>query len=241
MKVHVELIKNLDLPFTGQGRSVGVHVSGIIKCIAGEAGILKPEYCEELELIPVVDINTIPMRNKLMIHMGLAWEQYYAPLLPDVADHPGEMQVDNVYMTHDGESVDLYRFNYEIYQWYKSVYHTRIHEFKFTYKSTKTVGRLDNTGTKSAFMWLAQMKAYCHGRGCTDATLHVMFPCGDYKRPIAPQLRRYYIEFEQSEILDNWRLLMDYRQYRMDLAAAPKEIVNFGEWNGIPDDQEETA
>lgn len=48
--MQTELIPiTLHLPTADEpSRSPGVHVSGLIRCIAGEAGILKPEYCEDL-------------------------------------------------------------------------------------------------------------------------------------------------------------------------------------------------
>jgi hypothetical protein len=224
MKLEIETVTNLDLPDTSEGRSIGVHQSSIIKCIAGESGLLRPEYCEELELIPVSDINSIPMRNKLMIHLGLAWERYYIPLMTDVVDHPPEACMDDIYMSPDGESIDLMKIDR------RSVYYTRVHEVKLTYKSTRTVGRLDNTGYKSAFMWLAQIKGYCRAAKTRYATLHVFFVCGDY-RPPSPLLKRFYLEFTDEELDDNWKVITDYRDYKLALALDGYQPVSLEEWS----------
>ena len=41
-------------------RSPGVHISNIIRCIATETGILKPEWAEELSLSDVRRFGTPP-------------------------------------------------------------------------------------------------------------------------------------------------------------------------------------
>ena len=101
----IEIPVDLHLPKPLAPRSVGVHVSSIIRCIATEQGILKPEWAEDLSLSDVREI-TDPVA-KLRINIGLAWEEHYIPLVGNIVDHPGEMQVDGIYMTHDGESVDV--------------------------------------------------------------------------------------------------------------------------------------
>ncbi len=194
-------------------RSKGVHVSSIIRCIATETGILKPEWAEELSL---VDVRTItdPVAV-LRISIGLAWEEWFIPnilAIDGVVDHPGEMQVDGIYMTHDGESLDVIITSEPSMG---GSYSERagssvvIHEVKSTYKSINTVGDL----TKE-WMWLAQLKAYCHAKQTRYAKLHALFICGDYSYPIKPQLRRWGIEFTQKEIDENWELLRQYKEER---------------------------
>lgn len=122
-----------------------------------------------------------------------------------VVDHPGEMEVDGIYMSPDGESIATVFMDKAI---------SVIHECKATYKSTKTVGDL----TKQ-WMWLAQIMAYCKGANTTTAMLHVLFLCGDYKFPITPQLRCWKIEFTQDEIDTNWELLRNYMYNKLREAA----------------------
>lgn len=201
MKV-TELQVDLFLPPPKVPRSDGVHLSAIIRGLAVEAGILKTSYAEELSLVDVREI-TDPVAV-LRISIGLAWEQYYIPEIlgptMGVDDHPGEMCVDGIYMTKDGESVDVL------------VVDTRpdcvqiVHEVKATYKSTKTVGDL-----RDQWMWLAQMKGYCKGTGTRIAILHCLFLCGDYSYPIRPCLKAWQVEFTEQEIEENWQLMLDYK------------------------------
>lgn len=205
-----ELLISLSLPASKTERSKGVHVSGIIRCIATEHGILKPEWAEELSLVDARQI-TDPIAV-LRISIGLAWEEWYIPTLQDVIDHPGEMEVDGIYMTHDGESVSVI---------VKLDRHAIVvHEVKATYKSTKTVGDLSNQ-----WMWLAQIKAYCKGLNTRFARVHVLFLCGDYSYPIKPMLKVWEVEFSEEEIESNWDLLRDYRDYRLGLEQASLEGI----------------
>lgn len=198
----IEIPVSLHLPESKTERSEGIHVSALIRAIATEQGILKPEWAEEVSLVDVRQI-TDPVAV-LRINIGLAWEAHYIPLVGNIVDHPGEMQVDGIYMTHDGESVDVI----------VSPKGTKVVQFcdevKATYKSTRTVGDLS-----TQWMWVTQCKAYCKGLGTRFARLHVLFLCGDYSYPISPLLKVWNIEFTQEEIDMNWELLRDYRDYRL--------------------------
>lgn len=211
MNIVEETVTDFQLPDTSAGRSAGVHLSSIIRCIATETGILKPEWCEELSLVDIRDMSKLPIQAQLRIHAGFAWESHYIPLLKDVVDHPGEMHVDGIYMTPDGESLDVIITQKPPY---KPAHRMKIHEVKATYKSVNTVKGM-NPKSRSNWMWLTQTKAYCKGANTTLADLHVMFWCGDYKWPITPQLRIYHLEFTEKEIEDNWTLLTEYRDQRL--------------------------
>ena len=198
-----ELEAPLYLPPPPVPRSPGIHVSNIIRCLAGETGILRPEWVEELSL---ADARTItdPV-SILRINIGLAWEKHYIPMLPDVIDHPGEMQYEGIYLTHDGESVSVIITESKGQRW-----ELLVHEVKATYKSSRNVAK-DLGGQ---WMWMSQIKAYCKAKATRYATLHTLFLCGDYSYPIRPQLKKWLIEFSQEEIDANWSLLMDYKAYR---------------------------
>lgn len=201
-----EILANIRIP-QSTGRSPGIHVSAIIRSIATQTGILKPEWAEDLSLIDARDINALDLESRLRISIGLAWEAHYIPLLDDVVDHPGELQVDGVFMTHDGESVDVV-----ITQRGQSKTVLMLHECKATYKSTRTVGDMTEQ-----WMWLAQIKAYCKGLGTRFAKMHILFLCGDYSYPIKPLLKCFLIEFTEQEIGENWSLLIDYKNHRLAL------------------------
>jgi hypothetical protein len=191
----------LPLPQPQEGmapRTPGVHVSSVIRQLALKKGYLKFEQfrAEELSL---VELNQaiwwakLSPVDRLRMSIGLAWEEWYLRQIPGVIKHPGEMCVDGIYMTHDGEALDLIAHQ-------EHQYRVALHEVKATYKSTKTVGNL-----LSQWMWLAQTKCYCKGLETCLAYLHVLFLCGDYKYPIQPQLRCWQIEYDPYEIESQWR------------------------------------
>lgn len=199
---------NLRLPESKAPRSDGVHVSGIIRCIATETGILKPEWAEDLSLTDIREI-TDPVAV-LRISIGLAWEEWYIPTIlgpMGVLDHPGENQVEGIYLTHDAESLDVI-----ITERNQKRYVLKVHEIKATYKSTRTVGDMS-----SQWMWLAQIKAYCKAVKTLHAVIHILYLCGDYSYPIKPLLECWELEFTQEEIDSNWQLLIDYRDERMEM------------------------
>ena len=218
----------LFLPAPKTPRSVGTHVSSIIRCIATEAGILKADWAEELSL---VDVRTITdLTAILRISIGLAIEQYYIPEILSmygVEDHPKELHYDGVYMTHDGEDESVIITLDESFKKIHSLT-KRVHEVKATYKSTKTVGDLE-----SQWMWLAQMKAYCIAVGTRFAVMHCWFLCGDYSYPIRPQRVVWEIEFTQDELDNNWTLLADYKrdfEAMLALEEAHKLSQGLNKW-----------
>ncbi len=197
-----EIPVNLTLPEPRVPRAKGTHVSGIIRAIAIETGILKAEWAEDKSMADSREIAD-PVAI-LRMNIGLAWEEHYistflGPL--GVDNHPDLMCVDGVHMSPDGISMDV------IITQRRKQYHSIIHEIKATYKSVNTVANLSKE-----FMWMSQVKSYCKGSKTRYAQLHVLFLCGDYSFPIKPQLKVWAIEFTQKEIDDNWSLLIDYKE-----------------------------
>jgi hypothetical protein len=198
------------------GRSPGIHVSSLIRAIALETGILDAKWAEDLSLVDVREI-TDPT-SILRISIGLAWEEWYLKQLPGVVKHPGEMRVEGIYMTHDGESLEV------IVTFRGRRYALALHEVKATYKSIKTVApRLitddpqDPEDLETQWMWISQCQAYCQALDTLIAYLHVLFLCGDYTFPITPQLLCWRIEFTPEEVESKWSLIRDYRDYRLTL------------------------
>lgn len=201
------------LPKLKMHRSPGIHVSSIIRCIAIEGKLLEQHFVEELELADMdSDILTDPV-VLIRISMGLAWEQYYVPLIGDeVVDHPGEMKLDGVFMSPDAEEL-----SFVIEAEKRKMIHY-IHEVKCTYKSTNTVGIFHTAAAlKKNWMWLAQIKSYCCAAKTLYAKLHVLFVCGDYSYPIRPQLKIFTFKFTQEELNENWALMSDYVFYRLQM------------------------
>lgn len=225
--MHTELVPiTLRLPSDDAPRSHGIHVSRVIRAIAGEAGILKKEYCEDLSLVEVGPDgwwDGLDSIAQLRILMGIAWERLYALILAEtmgVVFHPGEMVVQGIYMTPDGEALDIIITDNYV-----------VHEVKLTYKSVNTVGKLD-----TQWMWLAQLKAYCKGLSerlglpVTVGYLHILHVCGDYSRPITPSLGPlkeqptcWRVEFTQDEIDEGWDLIMDCVRHHTQVEAEGAE------------------
>ena len=194
----------ITLPGPGTPRTRGTHASGLIRSIAAHMGVLKAEWVDDPD--DIGDVREINDPTAILrICIGLAWEDFYIRhilLKEGVVKHPGEMTVDGIHMTPDGESVDVI-----ITPKRHSV--LTIHEVKATYKSIKTVGDFTNQ-----WMWLAQGKAYCKGAKTRYCKFHVLHLCGDYKMPIKPVAQCWNIEFTQQEVDENWDLLREYRDFR---------------------------
>lgn len=204
----------LTLPEPRSIRPMGLHQSAIIRCVATEYGILKPEWCEELSL---ADIRTVtdPMAI-LRMSIGLAWEEYYIPMLPDVEDHPDTVKYDGVYMSMDGLSLSVILTSNDGGKSFKRQWAIVVHEVKATYKSVKTVGLFETKDQlRKNWMWLAQLKTYCIAKKTRFASLHVLFLCGDYKFPIQPQLKKFNFEFTNEELQENWTFLREYATLKL--------------------------
>lgn len=206
--MHIESIPiALQLPSGDIPRSPGIHVSRVIRAIAGETGILKKEYCEDLSLVEVGPDGwweSLDTFSQLRISLGLAWEEWYAKVLAEVLGvifHPGEMCLDGIYMTPDGESLDMVL----------SLYGLVMHEIKLTYKSTNTVGDL-----LSQWMWLTQCKCYCKAKHTNVAYVHVFFVCGDYSYPIRPVLKCWRVTFTDAELDEAWELITGFVDHQQN-------------------------
>jgi hypothetical protein len=203
----------------GPPRTEGIHLSKVIRAIALESNILDKKYMDGLELEEVTGQSeewwkALDPGSLTRICIGLAWDAWYLPNLGmEVVPAPGEMDVDGIYMTPDGESLDIIRVGNDIN------HELAIHEVKATYKSTNTVGDMS-----TQWMWLTQMKGYCKGAGCRVGYMHPLHLCGDYKYPITPQIGPhkgrnscFRIEFTQEEIDESWDLITGYVQHRRSL------------------------
>lgn len=193
----------------GPPRSDGVHLSKVIRAMALESKILDEKWGNDLSLDEVSSHGdgwwaSLDRDSQVRMAIGMAWEEWYAPnQLQDVAYHPGEMNLDGIFMTHDGESID---FVYGP----KGSFELALHEIKTTSKSINTVGNL-----QSQWLWLAQCKGYAKALGTRIVYLHVLFLYGDYSRPFRQKLKCWRIEFTQAEIDENWELVTEYVRYRL--------------------------
>lgn len=207
--MHVESVSsNVPVP-EGGGRSEGVHLSRVLRNIALANHTLSMDYADDFSLIEVQRDNTawwetLDVVNQLRIALGLAWEDWYLPRLQDVIYHPGETELDGIFMTPDGESL-----GYLLY----CAWTICVHECKVTYKSRK---RVAEHGIQGQWMWIAQLKAYCKAKGTDTGFLHVLWVCGDYKFPIRPVLDVWKIVFTDAELDDHWDVVTVFKQEQDD-------------------------
>lgn len=206
--MEVEILAPPIIEPVGLPRSDGIHVSNIIRVIAVLNKSLKPQYVESLDLVDRSSENwweTLDEPVKIRMAIGMAWEEWYVRTqLPNVVGQPGEMCVEGIYMTHDGESLETIMSERGHDQTVLA-----LHEVKTTSKSINTVGNL-----KSQYIWLSQMKAYCKGLGTIHANLHVLYLQGDYSYPRQQMLRVYRVTFTQAEIDENWQILTSFVRHK---------------------------
>lgn len=134
-------------------------------------------------------------RLALYTSMGWAWEEICRNALVRVwtSDHhnhpdrficPGELESDGIVGTPDWfDAEDLV-----------------VEEMKATWRSS------NREITTDFWSWMVQIKAYCHLLGILDARLRVFFVNGNYA-PTIPQIKMWYLSFNEREIADNWVML----------------------------------
>lgn len=171
-----------EIQLSSEGRSPKLHVGEVIRHLALEMGYLDKKY-EDAEM----DVPTVAL--------GLAWEDWYCQQRPyQILYHPGEYEQDGLILTPDGISFD-------------DDDELRVEEFKSTKKGAPR--STDELGDKKFWLWMTQIKAYCHAIGTTRARLHAIFLNGRYEwyagGNTLPMVFR--IQFEQHEIVSNWTML----------------------------------
>lgn len=189
-------------------RTPGIHLSRVLKKMAVANRALNASYADDLSLVEVSGQgdgwwDSLEDDTKIRLAIGMAWEDWYLPKLPTVVHQPGELQLDGVYMTPDGESLD-YLYSPMLRD---DIVEYAVHECKTTAKSIK---RIEENGLEGQFLWLAQMKGYCRAMRTTIAYLHVLFLYGNYKFPLRPQLRVWRIEFTDRELEVSWDTVTAY-------------------------------
>lgn len=216
------------IPYSSGGfvRSPGVHVSGLIRAMAIDYGILDRKWVpDDFDLRDITEDgldspewwDSLDEDSKIRMAIGMAWEQWYFPRVPHVTHQPGELYLNGIYLTLDGESRDIIltqrsRQNLGI---------VAVHEVKTTSKSINTTGDLAVPNPKN-WMWLTQCKAYCKARGTNVLYLHILYIFGDYSYPMRPKLHVWRLEFDQQEIDDAWSLLLDtLHRYRVSGRVKP--------------------
>ena len=177
----------IDINKGGEPRTSGVHLSGVIRYLAQEMGLITQDDRQESP-----DGNEFPLDARLKMAVGLAWEDWVSTQFPDVMYHPGEIEQDGILMTPDGLAPD-----------------ERLWEFKVTWKSAY---KLHNDGYdhKSFWMWRAQNMGYLYALGWRKVRQCILYVNGDY-RGTCPILVEMDVEYTQEEIDQNWALMLKHK------------------------------
>lgn len=203
-----EIQADFNLQFNAEPRSLGLHVSEIIRDVAGEMGYLRKDDEEELDWTLAryrathgADIAKMYPTVFYRVMLGLAFEDWLGPQLPHTNFHGiGELQRDGLVGTPDG-----LEFTND------AGGSACIHEFKLTWKSSRSDRETPQQRIAREFMYLCQTKSYCamvraSGVECLRSILHVFWVNGNY-RGSGPEYRRYQLDFTPDEVEANWRLM----------------------------------
>lgn len=151
--------RRIPFPQGAAPRTPGVHLSGLLKSMAVEYGFLDKQWVDDLKLVEVEGSgeawwNSLDDASQIRMALGLAWEQWYLPQVPGVLHQPGELEVEGIYMSRDGESLDV------VMAERKQKHIVALHECKVTSKSINTVGDLNFFSAKN-WLWTTQIACYC--------------------------------------------------------------------------------
>jgi hypothetical protein len=181
-----------------ESRSEGLHLSDVIRDMAFNLNVLDRKYDTE-------DMD------KVLVLLGIAWENEITKQHPEILFHPGEFKRDGVVGTPDGICV----VDGDISLTGCDPVSCRVHEFKYTRKSSRNFLQhlIDNSG--KVWMYLVQIKSYCKLLDSTEAWLHVLFANGDYSPNASPEYRIYRLSFTQAEIDANWKMVSGHYKYML--------------------------
>jgi hypothetical protein len=182
-----------------------MHLSGVLRYVATESGILKA--------IADIDEEALPLRMAL----GLAWEEFAVSMYPEVDWQPGEIVVDGIAMNCDGLSENpkypqldaaYQQFMQQADQALPVVVRpaTQLDEFKLTWKKAKTAQDL----LRDEWYWLQQGRGYCWGYEANLVRWHVCYVNGDY-RGSGPIYKRYLIHFSDAEVESTQKMIQKNR------------------------------
>lgn len=105
---------------------------------------------------------------------------------------PDPIQVDGIWLSPDGFDTEAWA----------------VSEFKATWKRA-----VDLPDDPSVWYWIVQIKAYCHALGVSAARLWALFLNGNYKGGFLPDMRVWDLAFQPVEIAENWRMILQHRDF----------------------------
>jgi hypothetical protein len=161
-------------------RTKGIHLSGVLRYVAIESGLMKvAESIEEEELLP------------LRMALGLAWEEFAVSLYPEIYWQPGELSPEGIAMTCDGHSFIVDRGS------------LCIEEFKLTWKKVRSGDEL----LRDEWYWMQQGRGYCWGYDARFIRWHCCYVNGDY-RGSGPIYKRYLVSLSDSDVESTRSLIL---------------------------------
>jgi len=177
----------------GEGRSVGVHLSDIIKFmrVRGMGEKLDGKGNQDLMTMGFIFEKTIET----------AMRDYFAMQRPIVIPQ-NETLLDGIYMTPDATNVE------DGYQ----------EEYKFTKKTLKKALEKEDF-ERHFWFWLVQVASACHAMGTDLARIIACFVMGDWswKPPNGDTAFRCFdLRFEPWELTNNWDLVKQARDEMLD-------------------------
>ncbi len=179
---------------SGNQRTAGIHLSGILKPICLANGWIPEETVPLGELIfttPHTQAGSIPTLVKLAV--GFAWEGWIKEHIPNMIYQPGEFELDGVLGTPDGIELSP----------------LVLHEFKATWKSKRKK-------IEEQWMWIYQTLGYARlleeafGEPCNTAYLHVLWMNGmyTYKPDDGPCYQKFRFDYAPGEVRAFWEGLV---------------------------------
>lgn len=185
--------------FRMEDRSVGTHVSAIIRDLAADIGILDRG-----------SLDTEPSQQTLLrMHIGSAFEAALISALnmdhPHRYIQPGEQYHDGLFGTPDLFDLDDYAAE----------------EIKLTWKSpisiSSDIGPRMITTSESFWMYRCQLMAYCHMLSTTLGRLRICFAQGLGNFSSLLELTQMWeLQFSEDELKANWALLKTHEQRIVD-------------------------
>lgn len=201
VKLEFSDIERRVIPVMGETeRSSGYHVSGILRAVAVNSGILilgnsgsgnvdstKSPASSANSAVMDVDEEIMPLRMAL----GMAWEEWAVGLYPEIIWQPGERREAGISGSVDGITIG-------------AGWNDIVEEFKCTWKTLRR-------GIGEHWLWMKQGQAYCHLWETDLCRYHVCYVNGDYRQRREPVYMRYLVQFTEREIQAAWRLIYNNR------------------------------
>ncbi len=176
----------------GEDRSVGLHVSDVIRDIDNR-------LIHRGQRLPYDQLTSIEQKRMgFYTELGFIWEEVVTHYFRKRMEMRGEsmqwvtqqeIEMDDLFLTPDGLDLDS--------------------DSGIECKATWVASWKIEQPEKYFWSWFTQMKAYAKALGVTTYRLFVFWVCGDYKSS-GPIVMEYHIRFSPQEIEENWAMLVNH-------------------------------